>query len=122
MDNIETLAQELYDSRRAEDAASAARIAIEERIAALVETGDTGSKTVEAGALKVTVKRALSYKCDIENMRLIAGAPVKFTPAKPALDEKAYEKLRETNHSLFAQVAQFVTVTPRKVSVELKLA
>lgn len=122
MENIETLAQELYDARRAEDAASAARIAIEERIAALVETGDTGSKTVEAGALKVTVKRGLSYKCDIENMRLIAGAPVKFVPAKPALDEKAYEKLRETNHSLFAQVAQFVTVTPRKVSVELKLA
>lgn len=122
MENIETLAQELYDAKRAEDAASAARIAIEERIAALVETGDNGSKTVEAGALKVTVKRALSYKCDLENLRLIAGAPVKFVPAKPALDEKAYEKLRETNHSLFAQVAQFVTVTPRKVSVELKLA
>jgi hypothetical protein len=142
MENIETLAQELYDAKRAEDAATAARISVEERIAALIETGDNGSKTVEAGALKVTVKRALSYKADLENMRLIAGAPIKFVPAKAALDDKAFEKLRESNPALFATVldekayeklrtsdpalfatvAEFVTVTPRKVSVELKLA
>ena len=123
MDNIKTLAQELYDAKRAEDAASAARIAIEERIAALVETGDNGSKTVEAGAqTSKTVKRALSYKADLENLRLIPDAPIKTVPAKPALDEKAYEKLRESNPALFSKVAEFVTVTPRKVSVELKLA
>ena len=122
MENIETLAQELYDARRAEDAATATRISVEERIAALVETGDNGSKTVEAGALKVTVKRALSYKADLEALAKIANAPVKTVPAKSALDEKAYEKLRESNPALFATVAEFVTVTPRKVSVELKLA
>jgi hypothetical protein len=122
MENIETLAQELYDARRAEDAAAAARISVEERIAALVETGDNGSKTVEAGALKVTVKRALSYKADLDNLRLIAGAPLKLVPEKSALDEKAYEKLRTADPALFATVAEFVTVTPRKVSVELKLA
>jgi hypothetical protein len=122
MENIETLAQELYDAKRAEDAATAARIAVEERVAALVETGDNGSKTVEAGALKVTVKRALSYKADLDNLRLIAGAPLKLVPEKSALDEKAYEKLRTADPALFATVAEFVTVTPRKVSVELKLA
>jgi hypothetical protein len=122
MENIETLAQELYDAKRAEDAATAARISVEERVAALVETGDNGSKTVEAGALKVTVKRALSYKADLDNLRLIAGAPLKLVPEKSALDEKAYEKLRTSDPALFATVAEFVTVTPRKVSVELKLA
>jgi len=122
MENIETLAHELYDAKRAEDASTAARISVEERIAALVETGDNGSKTVEAGALKVTVKRALSYKADLDNLRMIAGAPLKLVPEKSELDSKAYEKLRTSNPALFATVAEFVTVTPRKVSVELKLA
>jgi hypothetical protein len=122
MENIETLAQELYDAKKTELAAKEARLKIEDEIASRVETGDNGSKTVEAGALKLTVKRALSYKADLENLRLIAGAPIKLVPEKSELDEKAYEKLRTADPALFATVAEFVTVTPRKVSVELKLA
>lgn len=130
MKTISELAKELYDAKRAEDAAKKLRIAAEEAIAALVETDANGSKTVEAGeGLKVTVKRELSYKADLNGIRglnldeeFIPVIPVAPQPAGYAFDEKAYEILRITHPDKFSIVSQFVEVKPRKTAVTLKLA
>jgi hypothetical protein len=118
---IETLAVALYDAKKAEDAAKEARVALEEEIAALVETPENGSKTVTAGALKVTVKRGFSYKADVQ---AILGLGLADPPLKTKieLNEKAYEEIRESDPGLYARISKFVTVTPRKVAVMLKLA
>jgi hypothetical protein len=130
MDDLNTLAKNLFDAKRAEDAAKKQRIAAEEAIAVLVETGDNGSKTVDAGeGLKVVVKRALRYKADLDAIRALSIPdilmPVDMTPPVPAgyaFNEKKYEELREQHMDTFNAIAKFVTATPAKVSVTLKLA
>lgn len=123
--NLEKLAIELYHAKKAEDAAKKLRIEAEEKIAALVETGENQSKTVEAGDIKVTVKRKLNYKADVEailalNIPAILR-PVKTVPETVEFDEKVYEGLREQHPDTFSAIAKHVTTTPAKVSVTLKL-
>ena len=130
MQNIKELAEKLYDAKKTEKAAKETRIECEEAIAALVETGDNGSKTVSAGEdLKVTVKRALGYKADVDAIRALNIAeevmPLKLTDPVPGMyvfDEKAYEALKDDHPDVFAIVATTVDVVPRKVSVTIKLA
>lgn len=121
MDRLEKLATALYDAKKVEEGAREARVALEEEIAALVETPDNGSKTVTAGALKVTVKRGFSYKADVQ---AILGLGLADPPLKTKIElhEKAYEEIREKDSGLFAKLSKFVTVTPRKVAVSLNLA
>lgn len=127
-DQLQALAGQLFDAKRREDAAKKERIEVEEKIAALVATPENGSKTVDAGnGIKVTVKRALGYKADVDAIRAldlggVAQVPVKLVPASYAFDEKAYEQLLAEHPSLAAQFAEHVTVVPRKVSVTMKLA
>jgi hypothetical protein len=124
------LAGALYDAKRTEDEAKRQRIEIEEAIAALVETGENQSKTVDAApGLKVLVKRAMSYEADVEAIRKLNLdadiLPLELHPPIPAeygFDEKAYERLREQNPAAWAKVAEHVVAKPRKVSVTLKLA
>ena len=125
---LSELAKNLFDAKRVEEKAKAHRIDCETAIALLVETGERESKTVDCGeGLKLTVKRGLIYKTDVDAVRGIeaptgADIPLKLTPAKYELAEAPYEKLRTTFPAYFAEIAKHVTVTPRKVSVELKLA
>lgn len=119
--NLEQLATELYDAKKAEDAAKEIRIAAEEAVAAMVDTPENGSKTVTAGALKVTVKRGFSYKADVQ---AILGLGLADPPLKTKIElhEKAYETIRDQDAELFNKLSRFVTVTPRKVAVSLNLA
>lgn len=127
---LQELAVELHQSKKTEAAAKKVRIECEEKIAELVETGDNGSKTVAAGDdLKVTVKRALNYKGDVDAIRALdipeELMPITLIPAQAAsyaFDEKAYEALKEANPQVFAVVAPSVEVKPAKVSVTVKLA
>jgi hypothetical protein len=121
MDTLENLAVALYDAKKAEYAAKEVRVAIEEQIAELVDAPENGSITVDAGSLKVTVKRGYSYKADVQ---AILGLGLADPPLKTKIElhEKAYEEIRESDSNLFAKLSRFVTVTPRKVAVMLKLA
>jgi len=130
MDNeptLKELAGLFFDAKRREDEAKKNRIEIEEMIASLVPTPENGSKTVEAGdGLKVTVKRSLKYEADLEEIQKlddsIAGLPIKIIPSKMVFDEKAYEAIREKSPKAFQMISSYVTVTPKKTSVTLKLA
>ena len=116
------LVKELYTAKQNEEVAKKARIAVEERIAALVETPENGSRTVDTGVMKVTVKRENSYKIDEE--RLFADTfpgLVKEVPASWKIDVKAYEAERAKDSETYREACQHVTVTPKKVSVSLKV-
>ena len=116
------LVKELYTAKQNEEVAKKARVAIEERIAALVPTAENGSRTVDSGVMKVTVKRANSYKIDDE-AEFARAFPtlVKQIPAKWEIDVKAYEAEREKDSPLYHDASDHVAVTPKKVSVTLKV-
>ena len=123
MSDLAKFVDELYDAKQAESAAKNRRIAAEIQIANLVETKDNGSKTVAVGnaGLKVTVKRGLIRFMDIpeEVMPVTMTDPV---PAGFVFDPKAYEALKDEHPEIFAKVAKHVEVTPKKVSVTIKVA
>ena len=130
-ESLEVLAGKFYDAKKAENAAKEARIAIEEQIAEQIETAVNGSKTVDAGnGLKITVKRAMRYKADVDAIRsgdVVSEdlMPLKMTPPVPAtyvFDPKRYGALVAENPTAAASLAKFVTVTPAKVAVSIKLA
>ena len=125
-ETLHELCTKLYDAKRTEDAAKEARIAVEEQIVALVNVGERETKTVDAGeGLKVTVKKAVSYKADlaaIEALKLPPEMnPVKRVPETTEFDEAGYEWLREHHPEVAARIDRFVEVKPRKPAVTLKL-
>ena len=118
MNNIETLISDLYNAKKAEEQAKAARIAAEEAVAAALGGPDNGSRTFTTGTLKVVVKRGFNYKVsDIAAFEAAYPHLVKTT-VKKELNAKEYE-LALANGSTGA--TEFVTATPKKVSVELKM-
>jgi len=128
---IEELARKLVLAREEEAIARSARIELEEGIAELVDTPANGCRTVNAGeGLKITVKRALSYKADVNAMRsgeVIPGElmPLKQIPPKPAeyvFDAKKYEQLIKNDLDTAAKLAEYIVTKPRKVTVTLKIA
>jgi len=123
---LRDIANQLATIKCKESGIKAQRIDLENQIAALVETGENGSKTVSAGSgLKVTVKRALGYSADVSALKNLAlptdQIPLKFVPESYAFDPKAYEKLVEENPSVATRVSEFVTATPKKVNVTIKI-
>lgn len=119
------LAVNFRHAKEAEETAKANRIAIEEMIAALIPGPETGQKTVTVkDGSKLVVTRGFNYKADIEAIKhyqLAFGAPI-TSKTTHALDVKGYEWYRENHPDVFAQIAQHVSVTPKKVSVALKPA
>ncbi len=128
-EKLQELTGLLFDAKKAESEAKEKRVEIEKKIAALIETSENGSKTVDAGnGIKVTVKRELSYKADINAIRALdipeEVMPLKTTDPVPAgyeFDKKAYENVRENHPDIAAMLSEFVATTPRKVSITLKL-
>ena len=126
------LADRLLVARAAESQARAERIVFEEQIIALVGfDGDSGQKTVTLDdGTKIVVKKELSYKVNFEALEEERfpldedgeqpPMPTKLKTTRE-LDVKGYEWYRENNPDVFRIIAQHVTVTPRKPSVEVKV-
>ena len=134
-EQLAELAGTLFDAKRREDAAKKERIAIEEQIAALVETPTNGSKTVEAGdsGLKITVRKGLSYTANLAAITAMVAegqlpedvSPLSVTdpvPSQLVFDVKKYETLREKNPELFNLVGMHIITKPKKSSVSVKMA
>jgi hypothetical protein len=120
------LAGSLFRAKKDEETAKQSRIKIEEALASKIEGPEIGSTTIDTGeGIKVTVKRGFNYKADVAAIRDLEMSdelvPIEFIPSCFAFDESKYEALRSSNPQQFAKVAPFVTVTPKKVSVSLKI-
>ena len=118
--DIESLVADLYNAKKAEEQAKAARIAAEEAVATALGGPDNGSHTFTTGTLKVTVKRGYNYKVsDMDEFETKFPSLVKTT-VKKELDAKEYEAMR-VNCDDISDIAAYITATPKKVSVELKM-
>lgn len=117
------LAKQLQIVRAAEENQKAKRIVIEEKIAARIPGPDRGQKTVALpDGKKITVERGFNYKVDATGIR--DSFKEEFQPLKVKttyeLDVTAYEKYREDEPQFFDALSKFVTVTPKKISVQVK--
>ena len=131
MEELERLAVELSNAKVAEKNAKDIRIECETEICKLVETPDAGSKTVPAGdRMKITVKRGISYKPDMEALIELAAdgirLPITTVPEETiaehdVFDKKLYEKMLKDPPMGFAKVLDCITVNQLKPSVSIKL-
>jgi hypothetical protein len=118
VNKIEARVAELYNAKKAEEQAKKARVEAEEAVAAALGGPENGSRTFTTGTLKVTIKRGFNYKVsDMEAFKMAYPALVKTT-IKDELDAKAYELAIASGPT---DATEFVSVTPKKVSVELKM-
>lgn len=120
---LENLVPLWIESKRAEEAAKAQRLEIEERILAVQPAKEEGSTTVEAAGYKVTLTGSLSYKADdLDALRNIASkwdaglVPIKTTHA---LDATGCKYLRRERPELWAQIARVITVSPAKTALKV---
>ena len=131
------LVQELRLAKVAENVARKRKVALEEEISSLIPSKETGQRTIEAKsddgqAIKVTVKRGLNYKADLDKIDAyffeespsdghnLLATPTKAKTARE-LDVSGYEWYKETHPEIFAEIAKHVTVTPKKTAVTIKV-
>ena len=116
--NIEALVAELYNAKKAEEQAKRARIEAEEAVAAALGGPENGSRTFTTGTLKVTVKRGYNYRVNDFDAFEAAYPHLVKTTVKKELNAKEYELAIASGPT---DATEFVTATPKKVSVELKM-
>lgn len=131
-DALKLFANCFLKAKETEEAAKKLRISYEEEIVALIETKEQGSKTVTLGdsGIKITVKRGLIYKANLKDIRGVftdemisikeLSVPI-VTKIEEKLDEKGYEWYRANHPEIFRELSEFVTVTPKKTSVTVKV-
>ena len=129
-EKLEGLVKSLFHAKKAEEQAKAARIEIETAIVDLLDVDENQSKTFEAGDLKVTVKKALSYVVDKDNL---FGAGLEsswlegvFDLVPPIAEQfefnaKSYDALRTSNPGAFKEISKYVSTKAKKPSVTLKV-
>ena len=110
-----------------ESLAKAKRIEWEERVAAKIGGPDEGQKTekLEDGT-RVVVKRGYNLKADVDELhqfftREQLDSPACITYPAPKLDDLGYRWYREHNPEVFAKISKYVTATPKKIAVEIKV-
>jgi len=123
---LKQLAGNLADAKLKEEGSKATRIAIEEEIAALIPGPERGQKTVKLDdGTKITVERGFNYKADCQKIvdyftvQDEKDIPIKFKTTRE-LDDRGYEWYRTEKPEIFSAISQFVTVTPKKVSVAIR--
>lgn len=121
---LDDLVDELIAAKALESRANKDRIAIEEKIVALIGAKEEGAQTTELDSgMKVTITGKLSYKADMAALQEIcAKLPEEFRPIKTEvkLDETGAKFLRANEPAIWAKLAKAITVKAAKTSVEVK--
>ena len=119
---LDQLCIEWATAKAAEQAANAARVAVEAKI--LAETGkkDEGSKTIELDRFKVTVTGKVTRKMDWDQWEKVKDQiPELMRPVKSKLelDEKGVKYLQLNEPAVYALLP--ITVTPAKTAVAVEI-
>lgn len=122
---LDELVKDLLVAKAREDSIRKERIEVEEQIARLVETKPKGQATIDLpSGFKLTVKRGINYKADVDAIRQLCVSPEFPPPIKSKttheLDEAGYEWYHANRPELFRQLAQHVEMRPKKVAVTIK--
>ena len=119
--NMQDKLARLHAAKIAEDAAREKRIALEMEISEAYRSqlpDGGGERTFKEGTFKFAVQTKFNLRCtDFEKLASINPALV---ITKPALDEKAYKALWETDRDAAVKASMHITVSPAKPRVTIK--
>jgi len=127
-DPLADAVQAYVAAKRAEDAATATRLAAEQRILALHPAKEEGAETIDAGGYRLTITGRMSYSCeDVHELAAacaLAGVAENLVPVKVKreLDATGCKWLRANDPQTWgAVIAPHVTVKPAKPSLAVKV-
>lgn len=115
---IESAVDYLISLKKAEERARKERIEQEERVLSLLECELGHSKTHDVGQYKVTVKKGLTRKADIEAMTAAGHSCYK---QKLMLDEQQLKYYEENDREYWLTLMEFVETKPAKPSITIKV-
>jgi hypothetical protein len=123
MDNIEALARDWLEAKRAEGQANRKRIAIEKQIAEALDVPSEGSKTHTLDNFKVTLTQPMTRKLDaaiwdeVKHRIPEHNHPVAM---KPAVDAMGVKWLVKNEPDTWNSIAAAFTIKPGKVGVKVE--
>jgi hypothetical protein len=123
MTNVQALARDWLDAKRAENAANAARIKIEEELAQALDVPDEGSKTHKIEGFKVTLTQPVTRKLDAAVWEKVKQhispemAPVKV---KLEADATGCKWLATNDAKTWRKIASAFETKPGKVGVKVE--
>lgn len=123
MTNVQALARDWLDAKRAENAASKRRIEIEEQLAQALEVPEEGSKTHKIDGFKVTLTQPVTRKLDVDAWEKVKGqisadlAPVKV---KLEADATGCKWLANNEPKLWRKIAAAFETKPGKIGVKVE--
>lgn len=123
MTNVQALARDWLEAKRAENAANAARIKIEEELAQALDVPDEGSKTHKIDGFKVTLTQPVTRKLDavvwdkVKQHISPEMAPVKV---KLEADATGCKWLATNDAKTWRKIASAFETKPGKVGVKVE--
>lgn len=121
----EAIAFDLLEAKKAEAAATAHRVALEEELTGSVDgrkVDDEGAKTYSLDGYKVEIERKLNRKVVKGGLASIKLAvPTELCPVKvkEELDATGVKYLQNNEPQIFKKIAKFIETSPAKVSVKV---
>jgi len=125
MTNVQALARDWLDAKRAEILANAARIKIEEQLAEALDVPDEGSKTHNIEGFKVTLTQPVARKVDAKVWDTVKQyvspdlAPIKV---KLEADAAGCKWLAANDAGTWRKIAPAFETKPGKIGVKVEEA
>ena len=123
MSNIEALARDWLDAKRAETEAQQRRVAIEAQLAAALEVKDEGSITHNLDGYKVTLTQPVTRKLDEKAWAKVKDkAPVEMWPVKTKVeaDPTGMKWLADNEPAIWKKIATAFESKKGKVGVKVE--
>ena len=123
MSNIDALARDWLDAKRAEGKANRARLLIEEQIGEALAHKSEGSQTHTLENYKVTLTQPVTRKVDPEVWEAVKGkCPADMQPVKTVIsaDATGCKYLAANEPELWAEIAPAFTSKPGKLGVKVE--
>jgi hypothetical protein len=123
MTNVQALARDWLDAKRAENAANAARIKIEEQLAEALDVPDEGSKTHKIDGFKVTLTQPVTRKLDAsawENVKHHVSPDMAPVKVKLEADVFGCKWLAVNDATTWRKIASAFETKPGKIGVKVE--
>jgi len=123
MEKIDELALKWSIAKQKEEAARDERVSLEEQILKLYPALEEGSSTTHTpNGVKINATGKLNYKVDIPKLLKITESwPLDAQPFKTEIkaDETKLKVIRRESPTVWAQLAEAVTVSPAKTGIKI---
>jgi len=123
MTNTEALCRDWLDAKRAETAANAMRIKIEEQLASAMDVPDEGSKTHKLDGFKVTVTQPVTRKIDPAAWAKVSKhCPADMQPVKIKIeaDGTGCKYLATNEPAIWKKIASAFETKPGKIGFRVE--